>query len=139
MSSEARQVKSPRTRNSTTLQPTSNRRLFILSVLTLILAALVAFFWCDTVNLFAFRRLFGSSSRAASSSTGSVSAPVLASSSIAATSVARDQQESETSEQSGSKMKTPVYFLSHGGVSFGICLGATWEFCIDYCIAHYHV
>ena len=137
MSSEARQEKSQRTRNSTTLQPTSNLRLFILSVLTLILAALVAIFWRDTVNLFAFRRLFGSSSRAASSSTGSVSAPVLAS--FAATSVARDQQESETSEQSGSKMKTPVYFLSHGGVSFGICLGATWEFCIDYYIAQYHV
>ncbi|KAJ5368065.1 uncharacterized protein N7496_007825 [Penicillium cataractarum] len=100
MSSEARQQNTPSTSNSANLQ-TSHRRVFLLSVITVIFAALVALFWRDTANLFVFRRLFGSSSRAAaSSSTGSAPTPAVVSS---------------ITEQAGLKMKTPVYFLSHGG------------------------
>jgi hypothetical protein len=79
-------------------------------VVTVLLAALVALFWRDTANLFALRRFFGSSSRTAaatSSVAGTVSAPAVASS-------------SGIVEQSEVKMKTPIYFLSHGGVSFVI-------------------
>ncbi|CEJ59639.1 Putative Dioxygenase [Penicillium brasilianum] len=101
MSSEVRQQNTPSTSDSANLH-TSNRRLFLLSVVTVIFAALVALFWRETTNLFLFRRFFGSSSGvAASSLTKSVSAPVVTSSSIA--------------EQPGYKMKTPVYFFSHGG------------------------
>jgi hypothetical protein len=109
MSSEARQQNTPPKNHFAPLH-TNNRRLFLLSV-TVFAAALVAIFWPDTVNLFAFRRFFGSSSRTAaatSSVAGSLSAPALASSSGIA-------------DQSEVKMKTPVYFLSHGGVSFS-CL-----------------
>lgn len=122
MSSKSRQ-QDPPTNHSATLQ-TSNRRLFLLSVVSVLAAALVALFWRDsTANLFAFRRFFGSSSRTAAATSsvagGTVSTPALASSSGIA-------------EQSEVKMKTPIYFLSHGGVSFscslesdGIVLDAT--------------
>lgn len=124
MSSEARPQNTPSTSNSANLH-TSNRRIFLLSVITVIFAALVAIFWSDTANLFVFRRLFGSSSRAAaSSSTGSVSAPAVASS---------------IAEQEGFKMKTPVYFLSHGGVSsylsMKIVYGVIRELSANRCIA----
>jgi hypothetical protein len=120
MSSEPRQQNTPPTSHSAPLH-TSNRRIFLLSVVTVLATVLVAFFWRDpTANLFAFRRFFGSSSRIPASSAsvaGSGSAPALATSSGIA-------------EQSEFKMKTPVYFLSHGGVSF--CpFARSFRFCCD--------
>lgn len=89
-----------------------------LSIFTLVIAVLFAAFWHDTANLFTFRRLFGSSTRAARSVT-----TLSASSSIAAGVSTKAKVNSELGGPSSSDMKTPVYFLSHGGVrySYPIC------------------
>lgn len=106
LSSEPHQRNISSASRFTNLQ-TSNRRLFLFSLVTILLAALVTLFLRDTANLFIFRRFFGYSSRAASSlEAASISTPVA----------------SLLTEQLGSKMKTPVYFLSHGGVSFVLSL-----------------
>lgn len=83
---------------------TQNRKLLLLTLLTAILALFAGLFLSgETTTLSAFRRFFGSS--VARSATGPLSA--------AATSTAA--VKAKTSENF--KMKTPVYFLSHGGVS----------------------
>lgn len=91
----------------------NNRKILILSLVTLVIAALITLFANDTANLSAFRRLFGSSS-AARSAVGPLSA---ASASASASIAASAAVKGKMAEDSTSKIKTPVYFLSHGGVS----------------------
>ncbi|KAJ5663209.1 hypothetical protein N7507_003940 [Penicillium longicatenatum] len=91
----------------------SNRKTLAISLVTLVIAALIALFANDTANLSAFRRLFGSSS-AARSAVGPLSVSASASASIAAAASAKAKMASDDSTV---KMKTPVYFLSHGGPS----------------------
>ncbi|KAJ5123058.1 hypothetical protein N7448_009155 [Penicillium atrosanguineum] len=86
-----------------------NRKLLLVSLLTLLIAALIAFFARDTATVSSFRRLFGSSTRTARSV-----APLSASASVAAAASAKAKFTSEL-ESSSASMKTPVYFLSHGG------------------------
>lgn len=88
--------------NSTTGTP--NRKLLLLTLLTALLAIFTGLFLSgETTTLSAFRHFFGSS--VARSATG----PLSAATSTAAV-------KAKTTENSF-KMKTPVYFLSHGGVS----------------------
>ncbi|KAJ5969073.1 hypothetical protein N7501_005321 [Penicillium viridicatum] len=75
----------------------SGHKLTLISLLTVLTAVLITLFWGDTANLFGLRRLFGSSARSAAE-------PLSASASAAAATL---------KGQSG--MKTPIYFLSHGG------------------------
>ncbi|KAJ5166254.1 uncharacterized protein N7482_005035 [Penicillium canariense] len=115
MSSEAHQENTPPTRNSADVS-TSNRRLFFLSTLTVLVAVLIALIWRDTANLFVFRRIFGSSSNAARSAAGPLSASASPSTSIAAASAARARGHSDIGELSGGKMKTPpnvMYDVEH--------------------------
>ncbi|KAJ5698980.1 hypothetical protein N7462_000985 [Penicillium macrosclerotiorum] len=91
--------------------PTSNPKLIILSLLSIVTAVLIALFWRDTANLSPFRRFFGASSRAARSA----GAPLSASASIATASTAKASISSELGDLPSANMKTPVYFLSHGG------------------------
>ncbi|KAJ5640731.1 Extradiol ring-cleavage dioxygenase class III enzyme subunit B [Penicillium herquei] len=89
------------------------RKLIIILLLPLIFGILIALLCnSETTNLFAFRRLFGSST-AARSATG----PLSASASIAAVSSAAVLKGKTSSIENSSsfKMKTPIYFLSHGG------------------------
>jgi hypothetical protein len=88
---------------STSDQHTS-RKLAILSLFSLLAAILLAAFGYGssaentntTAKLFGLRRLFGTQAAAA---------------------VKRDISTSSAIPKSGSTMRTPVYFLSHGGVS----------------------
>lgn len=79
---------------------TPSRR-FVLSVLTILLAITVALLWGDTANLF-LRRFFSRPTSLRSSS------------SITTTAI---NQANAVGSSAPSKMKTPIYFLSHGGVS----------------------
>lgn len=114
MSSEARQYQDqkdkPRHKNPNT---TSWHKLFLLSIFTLLVAFLLAAYWDDTANLFALRRLFGSSSPTARS----VSTPPSTFTKTGVSTAAK--AEFEPGVSSDSIMKTPIYFLSHGGVSHG--------------------
>ncbi|KAJ5560267.1 hypothetical protein N7513_002666 [Penicillium frequentans] len=101
----------PNNTNATGIQ--SNRKILILSLVTIVIAALIALFANDTANLSAFRRLFGSSS-AARSAVGPLSAASASASASIATSSA---MKGKMADDSTSKIKTPVYFLSHGGPS----------------------
>ncbi|KAJ5557074.1 hypothetical protein N7494_000989 [Penicillium frequentans] len=101
----------PNNTNATGIQ--SNRKILILSLVTIVIAALIALFANDTANLSAFRRLFGSSS-AARSAVGPLSAASASASASIATSTA---VKGKMADDSTSKIKTPVYFLSHGGPS----------------------
>ncbi|KAJ5180117.1 hypothetical protein N7492_003327 [Penicillium capsulatum] len=89
--------------------PTSNRKLFLFSVLAIIVAGLFAFFTRDPAVVSPFRRVL----RWPFSQTVASTSP----SRTAAT--AAQQHSGFRSEKSpipaASKMKTPVYFLSHGG------------------------
>ncbi|KAJ5203768.1 uncharacterized protein N7498_004647 [Penicillium cinerascens] len=104
MSSEARQDQhnSPGSRSDIT----SNRKLLLFSLVTLLVATIIALFARDIAAVSSFRRLFGSSTRATRSA-----APL---SSVAAAASAKTTVSSGL-EGSTANMKTPVYFLSHGG------------------------
>lgn len=132
MSSEAsRQQHRDNHRSSpTTRTPTKTkaRRLALLAILTAIFAVLIALFYGDSDNLFGFRSLFGPSSFIARSVGGGLSksdfASAFTSAGTAAAAAAASAQKApvhpQQSERSSFKMntnKTPVYFLSHGGVS----------------------
>ncbi|KAJ5358177.1 hypothetical protein N7541_005335 [Penicillium brevicompactum] len=77
---------------------TSNKRTAAFSILALIVAITIALFWGDSANLFGLRRFF--STRPGAS--------VAAAPSVAAI-------DNTSRSQLQSKMKTPIYFLSHGG------------------------
>jgi hypothetical protein len=106
MSSEANQQQSntstPVARD--TLNPISGRKLVLISLLTIFAAVLAPLFWGDTANLFGIRRFFSSSAAAA--------APGSSSASVTTTATAK-----VSTSDTMSSLKTPVYFLSHGGVS----------------------
>ncbi|CAI7650713.1 unnamed protein product [Penicillium glandicola] len=96
-----------RTPNSFSRRKLAFVSLFV-SLLTVLAAVLITLLWGDTANLFGLRRLFGSSAR-------SVAVPLSASAPIAAIATVKGQSDAVTSGQVHSSMKTPVYFLSHGG------------------------
>lgn len=83
----------------------SGHKIALVTLLTVLTAVLIALFWEDTANLFGFRRLLGSCARSAA-------VPLSASTSIAAAATVKGNSDVKSS------MKTPIYFLSHGGVSY---------------------
>lgn len=89
----------------------SGHKLTIISLLTILVAVLITLFWGDTANLFGLRRLFGSSARSAAE-------PLSASASATAAATLKGQSDTFTSDHIQPSMKTPIYFLSHGGVSY---------------------
>jgi hypothetical protein len=101
---------------STSDQRTS-RKLVILSLASLLVAILLAAFSYGfsaentntntTAKLFGFRRLFGTQSAAAAV-------------------LKRDSSTSSAIPKSGNTMRTPVYFLSHGGVSLLSLFSGGW-------------
>ena len=106
----------PETTNALNIQ--SGRKLIIILLLPLILGILIALLCTsETTNLFAFRRLFGSST-AARSATGPPSLSASASIAAVTSAAALKGKTSSTDNQTSFKMKTPIYFLSHGGVSY---------------------
>ncbi|KAJ5889573.1 hypothetical protein N7504_010383 [Penicillium tannophilum] len=113
MSSEPHHTPNNNPNNTSTTGIQSNRKILILSLVTIVIAVLIALFANDTANLSAFRRLFGSSS-AARSAVGPLSA---ASASASASIAASTAVKGRMTDDSTSKIKTPVYFLSHGGPS----------------------
>ncbi|KAI2710334.1 hypothetical protein CBS147332_6035 [Penicillium roqueforti] len=80
----------------------SGHKIALVTLLTVLTAVLIALFWEDTANLFGFRRLLGSCARSAA-------VPLSASTSIAAAATVKGNSDVKSS------MKTPIYFLSHGG------------------------
>lgn len=121
MSSEPHHTPNNNPNNTSTTWIQSNRKILILSLVTIVIAVLIALFANDTANLSAFRRLFGSSS-AARSAIGPLSA---ASASASASIAASTAVKGKMTDDSTSKIKTPVYFLSHGGVSNNLCIRVT--------------
>lgn len=121
---------SPPTLTST---QTKTGKLALLAILTAILAVLIALCYGDSDNLFGFRSLFrpsssiarsvgGGVSKSASSfaSAGTAAAAATIATTAAAASTPKSPVHRQQTEGSSSKMntiKTPVYFLSHGGVS----------------------
>jgi hypothetical protein len=95
----------PNQHNERSTNTLSGRKLALISLLTLLAAIFIALFWGETANLFGLRRFF-SSARSA----GTLSAPT-------SITVATAMDSSVSGEKLQSAMKTPVYFLSHGGVS----------------------
>ncbi|KAJ9489467.1 hypothetical protein VN97_g3808 [Penicillium thymicola] len=93
MSSESNRHNDSETRTNSF----SGQKLTIISLLTVLAAVLITLFWGETANLFGLRRLFGSSARLA--------AEPLSDSTSAVTATPKGQSD----------MKTPIYFLSHGG------------------------
>lgn len=95
--------------------PASNRKILFFSAVAVIAAVLFALLSRDPTILSPFRRVFGSSSRAARSTVSGLST----SASIAAAATAKSKDNSKAAGFSSEvpKMKTPVYFFSHGGVS----------------------
>lgn len=87
----------PEDRNLSDIPPT-NYKFALLAAFTLTAAILLAAFGGEYSNLSFFRRLFGSSR--------------------AVHSVADPLYTSRVASNATGKMKTPVYFLSHGGVCF---------------------
>lgn len=104
---------SSRHNNSQTRTPNSfsGHKLALISLLTVLAAVLITLFWGDTANLFGLRRLFGSSARSAA-------VPLSGSASVAAAATVKGQSDAVTSGHVQPSMKTPIYFLSHGGVSY---------------------
>lgn len=96
MSSESNRHNDSETRTNSF----NGQKLTIISLLTVLAAVLITLIWGETANLFGFRRLFGSSARLA--------AEPLSASASTVTATAKGQSD----------MKTPIYFLSHGGVSY---------------------
>ncbi|KUM58961.1 hypothetical protein ACN42_g8194 [Penicillium freii] len=95
MSSESNRHNNSETRTNSF----SGHKFTLISLLTVLAAVLITLFWGDTANLFGLRRLFGSSARSAAEPlSASPSAP-------AATATLKGRPG----------MKTPIYFLSHGG------------------------
>ncbi|KAJ5887753.1 Extradiol ring-cleavage dioxygenase class III enzyme subunit B [Penicillium taxi] len=94
--------------------PDSSRKLIFISLLTLAAAVLIALFWSDAVNLSAFRRLFGSSSRAASA-VAPLSLSTAATASLAAATTKGRTASIDNLAESKMTGKTPIYFFSHGG------------------------
>lgn len=91
----------------------SGQKLALVSFLTVLAAILITLLWGDTANLFGLRRLFGSSARSA----GPLSASATAAAAAAAATV-KGQSDAVTTGHVQLSMKTPIYFLSHGGVSY---------------------
>jgi hypothetical protein len=87
------------------------QKLALVSFLTVLAAILITLLWGDTANLFGLRRLFGSSARSAA-------VPLSASASAAAAAAVEVQPDAVTTGHAQPSMKTPIYFLSHGGVSY---------------------
>jgi hypothetical protein len=113
MSSEANQQQ-PNTNTPVardTLNPISGRKLALISLLTIFAAVLTSLFWGDTANLFGIRRFFSSSARTAA---GPISAAASGSGSASVATVATAK---DSTSDTMSSSKTPIYFLSHGGVS----------------------
>lgn len=106
MSSESNRHNDSETRTNSF----NGHKLTLISLLTVLAAVLITLFWGDTANLFGLRRLFGSSARSAAE-------PLSASASAAAATL-KGQSDTFTSDHIQPNMKTPVYFLSHGGVSY---------------------
>ncbi|KAJ6003022.1 hypothetical protein N7451_005569 [Penicillium sp. IBT 35674x] len=113
MSSEPHHTPNNNPNNTSATGIQSNRKILIFSLVTIVIATLIALIANDTANLSAFRRLFGSSS-AARSAVGPLSA---ASASASASIAASTAVKGKMADDSMSKTKTPVYFLSHGGPS----------------------
>ncbi|KAJ5143338.1 Extradiol ring-cleavage dioxygenase class III enzyme subunit B [Penicillium bovifimosum] len=93
-----------------TPNPFSGRKLALISLLIVFAAVFITFAFGDTFNLFGLRRSFASS---ASSAAGPISASVAAS--VAASATSKGQSNPIAIGKIQSSMKTPVYFLSHGG------------------------
>lgn len=108
MSSESSRHNDSETRTPNSL---STHKLTLISLLTVLAAILITLFWGDTANLFGLRRLFGSSARSAAE-------PLSASASVAAAATLKGQSDTFTSDHIQPGMRTPIYFLSHGGVSY---------------------
>lgn len=89
----------------------SGQKLALVSFLTVLAAILITLLWGDTANLFGLRRLFGSSARSAA-------VPLSSSASAAAAATVKGQPDAVTTGHAQPSMKTPIYFLSHGGVSY---------------------
>jgi hypothetical protein len=102
MSSEANQ------HNERSTNPLSGRKLALASILTLLVAISIALFWGETANLFGLRRFFSARS----------AGPAAAASASASVAVASVKERNQSGNILQSSMKTPVYFLSHGGVSW---------------------
>lgn len=108
---------------SDTSTPKQKPILAALSVITLLIAIAIAGFWgytgstsaTDDANLFGLRRFFGAGGRAASASRG-----FAASTSTTTSGRVLDQVKKlgEGVEDRVAMARTPVYFLSHGGVGF---------------------
>ncbi|KAJ5946099.1 hypothetical protein N7454_002938 [Penicillium verhagenii] len=98
------------TASATGFSSSTNRKILILSLVTVFIAILITLFGNDTANLSAFRRLFGSSS-----ATRSAVGPLSASASASIASAAVKAKTASQDDLASFKMKTPVYFLSHGG------------------------
>lgn len=92
------------------LNPINGRKLALLSLLTIVAAIYTALFWGETANLFGIRRFFSSPARTAAIAKNSASDTMSAS-------------------------KTPVYFLSHGGVSTTSCPNEYVEYMLTICTA----
>ncbi|CAI7670110.1 hypothetical protein PCG10_003758 [Penicillium crustosum] len=105
MSSESSRHNDSETRTPNSL---STHKLTLISLLTVLAAILITLFWGDTANLFGLRRLFGSSARSAAE-------PLSASASVAAAATLKGQSDTFTSDHIQPGMRTPIYFLSHGG------------------------
>ncbi|KAJ5229171.1 hypothetical protein N7489_009879 [Penicillium chrysogenum] len=86
----------------------SGQKLALVSFLTVLAAILITLLWGDTANLFGLRRLFGSSARSAA-------VPLSSSASAAAAATVKGQPDAVTTGHAQPSMKTPIYFLSHGG------------------------
>ena len=89
----------------------SGHKIALVTLLTVLTAVLIALLWEDTANLFGFRRLLGSCARSAA-------VPLSASTSVAAAATVKGKSDTVTSCHVQFSMKTPIYFLSHGGVSY---------------------
>ncbi|KAJ5787603.1 Extradiol ring-cleavage dioxygenase class III enzyme subunit B [Penicillium paradoxum] len=92
--------------------PISGRKLALISLLTVLAAVLITLIWGDTANLFGLRRLFGSSARTAA---GPLAASASISASVAAAATVKGQSDALTNSKIQHSMRTPIYFLSHGG------------------------
>ncbi|KAJ5542809.1 hypothetical protein N7535_005233 [Penicillium sp. DV-2018c] len=100
MSPEFSRQNHAETETQGTHNPFSGRKLALISLLTVLVALFITFALGDTSNLFGLRRFLTSS---ANSAAGHISSS--ATGSVAAAATSKGQ----------SRMKTPVYFLSHGG------------------------
>lgn len=108
MSSEPSRHNDSRTQAT---NPFGGYKVALISLLIVLAAVLITLLCGDTANLFGFRRLLGSSARSAA-------VPLSASASAAAAAATlKGQSDTFISDHTQSSMKTPIYFLGHGGVS----------------------